>query len=162
MESGCAEADRAMRLSTEQTRQVDATCADTMRIRAGTVQYDACVDSLSQVITNRMDAALLAKNYNDCVQDGHKDGTADFALCVLDRKAQRADTINPDTGFFAEANREASEVRQASFVGSRFDERRRREETACAQLGLVPGRTTFGQCVADLDVSLWGAQNTNG
>ena len=32
---------------------------------------------------------------------------------------------------------------------------RQHEQSACAELGLDPGREAFGQCVADLDASLF-------
>jgi hypothetical protein len=165
MESGCAEGDQPMRLSAEQTKQVHATCVNIMRVRTGTVQYDACMESLSQTVIDRMEAEFLTRNYNECMRAGHKDGTADFASCVLDRKMHRSlpsHATGSDGSSPADVGREALEIRHANFVSSRFDERRRREERSCAQLGLAPGGNAFSQCVTDLDVNLWNARSTNG
>jgi hypothetical protein len=35
------------------------------------------------------------------------------------------------------------------------------DSLACADVGIDPGSPVFGQCVADLDHSLWAAHNQN-
>ena len=43
---------------------------------------------------------------------------------------------------------------EISYSDSNAEERRRKEEYSCAQLGILPGSPGFGQCVAELDGSL--------
>ncbi len=88
----------------------------------------------------------------------HKDDTPEFAACVLDRKnvlSQPGSAIEGvDSGPASK-----SDAAQRSYLSSNAEERRRKEEYACAQLGLAPGRASFGQCVAQLDAALWSVND---
>jgi hypothetical protein len=143
-------------LSPDQTTLVKQICSDTMRIRQGYVQYEACVESLSATVANREEVKQLVRAYDACKSAAHKEGTPQYAQCVLNEKGtsvsdQRMGDRTPDRQANIESNR--------SFTESTSEERRALEERACAKLGLVPGQAAFGNCVSHLDMNLWAAAN---
>lgn len=50
---------------------------------------------------------------------------------------------------------------QTSYSQSNPEERHRKEEYACARMGLVPGASGFGQCVAQLDSALRSTEHSD-
>lgn len=145
-------------LSPEQVSLTHETCVNIMRVSQGTVQFDACAESLAKTLSDGNKIQLLTKSYDDCTAAHHKDGTPEFASCVLDRK----NALSQPGGAVAESDStlpSKNEAAQRSYSSSNAEERRRKEEYSCAQLGLSPGRASFGQCVAQLDVALWGVNN---
>jgi hypothetical protein len=144
-------------LSPEQASRARETCAGVVRVNQGTVQFDACVESLSRTLSDGNKIQLLTKSYDDCMAAHHKDGTPEFAACVLDRKNALSHPGGAIAG--SDFTLPANEAAQRTFSSSNADERRRKEEYACAQLGLSPGRASFGQCVTQLDVALWSVNN---
>lgn len=142
----------------EQASRARETCAGVVRVNQGTVQFEACVESLSRTLSDGNKIQLLTKSYDDCMAAHHKDGTPEFAACVLDRKNALSQPGGAIAGsdFTLPAKNEAA---QRTFSSSNADERRRKEEYACAQLGLSPGRASFAQCVTQLDVALWSVNN---
>lgn len=147
-------------LSPEQASLARETCAGVMRISQGTVQFDACIESLSRTLSDGNQIQLLTKSYDDCMATDHKDGTPEFATCVLDHK-----NALPQPGGAVIGSNSAppskNEAVQRTYSNSNAEERRRKEEYACAQLGLPPGRASFGQCVTQLDIALWSVNNPN-
>lgn len=115
--------------SADQISLVDQACAQVMGLRRGEAYFARCRESLSQ--------ALAARN-------------AGLAMAVPADQAQPlAAAYSGNRG--TEAGKNFYEV--APTV------RWNRERYACAQLGLVPGSTSFGQCVAGLDGAFLPDQN---
>jgi hypothetical protein len=50
---------------------------------------------------------------------------------------------------------------RTSYSESNPEERRRKEEYACTQLGIAPGMAGFGQCVAQLDSALRSTEHSD-
>ena len=50
---------------------------------------------------------------------------------------------------------------QVSYSESNFQERRRKEEYSCAQLGMPPDSSRFSQCVGKLDTALRSEEYSN-
>jgi hypothetical protein len=50
---------------------------------------------------------------------------------------------------------------RTSYSESNPEERRRKEEYACTRLGIAPGMTGFGQCVAQLDSALRSTEHSD-
>jgi hypothetical protein len=159
--TGVAQAEIAgtNQLSAEQISLVQQTCSATMRIPQGFVQYDACIESLSQTLIDREEIKKLARSYDACTSGTLREGTPEFALCVLNQKnalgATRPSSLAPESG----AERESGFDTHRSFSESNAEQRRILEEHACAKLGLVPGQAAFGSCVSHLDVNLWSVAN---
>ena len=160
-----AQADHGVRVSPEQSALARATCANVMRIKVGVVPFDGCVESLSNTLYARAQGEILAKSYDDCTRTGHKEGTPEFAGCVLDRKAyhnaQPAEASAARVTGPAAANYTESLSAGPSYSESNPEERRRKEEYSCARLGLSPGSSSFGVCVAQLDSALRSVEYSN-
>jgi hypothetical protein len=64
-------------------------CTTTMGFSAGTVDYSDCVASLSKSAAASQQARALQDARAECADRALKEGTPDFALCVLDREQPR-------------------------------------------------------------------------
>jgi hypothetical protein len=154
-----AQSEYTGQLSAEQASLVKQTCTETMHIRQGYVQYDACTETLGRTLADRNEAERLARSYDACASATRKEGTPEFALCVLD---QKKGSKPPDISFSppgVEAQIASARETNRAFSESNAEQRRMLEENACARLGLVPGRASFGLCVTQLDVNLWSSTN---
>jgi hypothetical protein len=158
--SSSAQAETELRASPEQTALALATCTDVMRIKKGFVAFNSCVESLTQTLSNRTQGEILAKSYSDCFGAGRKEGTPEFAACVLDRKAyrnaewERALSARPSEPAPVTYTKSQSGAMQKSYSESNSQERRQKEEYSCALLGISPGTAGFDSCVAQLDSAL--------
>jgi hypothetical protein len=114
-------------------------------------------------------AALTSADYADkaydaCERAGLKRETSEFSRCVLDREnAQKDAGIAPggagklDAAFIAPVD-----SNQDSYFASSFNVRHRREQYACAQLGLEPDTGAFTSCVDNLDMEIFAVEHPNG
>jgi len=149
-----AQAQYALRISPEQTALARDTCSNVMRIRPGMVPFDDCVESLSKTLSNQTQREILDRSYEDCFASGQRQGTPELAACVLSRKSDHSATWNRNPSGMVSKGTFANYSGQSSYFESNAEERRRKEEFSCAQLGMLPGSAGFGQCVAQLDASL--------
>lgn len=148
-------ASDAQALPVQDAATLGKTCTEIVGAAKGTTLYDGCVSSLSQTARSQRQAAMLARNADDCSRTGLRSGTASFATCIL----QRRDThVATHAGQRAVASVSISSVPAGllhkPFIESTPAIRQRKEEYACAQLGLSPDGEAFGQCVADLGAAL--------
>ncbi len=118
--------------------------------------YQGCIASLSDAVQRNADALAARHAHTACAAKGLREETPEFAMCVLD-SANRADEATPTSA----GNSGAQAVEQP--VGSYFyasgREMRRREQVACAQLGLDPVGEEFDRCVKDLKATFWTLDN---
>lgn len=117
------------------------------RLDYWTSRYRGCVTSLSDSLQNA--AENLAKETADqtCRAKGYATGSPDLALCVLQesrvaRGAGTAQAAPQVTGPLPAAH--------GSLFYASAGERRRREELACAAMGIEPTADAFKACVNDL------------
>jgi hypothetical protein len=155
--TGLAQADNPPALSVDQAALVKQTCSDTMRIRQGYVQYQACVESLSATLVKREEVKRLSSAYDICTNKEHLQGSSQFAQCVLNQKNAPANL--PQGGAVTVNDAAPASTATRSFTESDAEGRRALEERACANLGLTPGQAAFGDCVTHLDVNLWTVAN---
>jgi hypothetical protein len=165
----CAANNAERALSPQQAALVNATCANIMRVNRSAVDMDACTSSLAESMAGRVQGEIGWQSDRDCSSRGLARGTATYSTCVLDeqrrgtaamgqRSAGASYGAPPATLTYNPANDvDASE----RYYDASFETKRRREEYSCAQLGLDPKSAAFGQCVADLDASLFQADNPN-
>jgi len=151
-----AQAENELLASPEQTALARATCSNVMRIKQGFVPFDACVESLSGTLASHTQSEILTKSYQDCTSAGLKEESAELASCILDRRDDRAAARNksPSSIALAGSSYAKNQSSEISYASSNPEERRRKEEHSCAQLGLIPGSAGFGDCVARLDGAL--------
>ena len=85
-------------------------------------------------------------------------GFVPFDACV----ESLAQTLKEQSATLVESDATSAINRpqQTSYTESRPAERRRKEEYACARLGIAPGTVGFGQCVAGLDSALRGTEQS--
>jgi hypothetical protein len=149
----CAPFAQADSISPEQVSLVDSTCMQVMGLRKGEYYFFQCHDSLAQSLTAKTEGQDMAAAYRDCRQRGLAEGTAVFSTCMLDSPARAS---RPQS--MAVAERIAPSVAAGhSFYHMPPHERFQHERYSCAQLGLLPGTGTFGECVTSLE----GAMTAN-
>ena len=135
---------------------VDQTCIQVMGLKRGEAYFAACRQSLSEALANSNQDRALKTAYADCRQRGLDAGTAAFSTCVLDASG----TVRPQSAplalaYSGNSGTEAGKSFYEVAPGIRFN----RERYACAQLGLVAGSESFGQCVNSLDGAFLPSQN---
>ena len=137
--------------------EVASLCTSTIGLRPGVEQYDACLEALSASVRGVALGQALAASQADCLRQGLPPGGRALAQCELDRSRARA--AGPQTMPVLSSGPTPPAVRVRSYWSASNAEVHRREETACAQLGLEPVGGAFAQCVASLDASLFAANN---
>jgi hypothetical protein len=140
-------------MSPEQISLVDSTCMQVMGLRKGEYYFFQCRDSLAQSLAAKTDGQDMAAAYRDCRQRGLAEGTAAFSTCMLDSPARAS---RPQSMAVADATIPGV-VAGHSFYHMPPRERFQHERYSCAQLGLLPGTGTFGECVTSLE----GAMTAN-
>jgi hypothetical protein len=131
-------------------------CRSVIRLQPGESEFDACVSSLADWVERAQTGRAVALARETCFDQGLKPASADLSLCLL-----RAADTKPVAGFLEPLNTasavsaEGPRSDQAYFDVSR-DIKFRREQEACARLGLDPAFSAFASCVAGLQSSLQG------
>jgi hypothetical protein len=153
----------AQSVSPKQTAAIEATCDKVMRLPPG-AEFGACVSSLSDSAAALASAEFANKAYDACEQVGLKRETPEFSRCVLDRENAQKGSGNPsdvasklDTAFITPVD-----SNQDSYFASTPNVRHRREQYACAQLGLEPDTGAFTSCVGNLDMEIFVVEHPNG
>jgi len=148
--TACASAYNPEQLAPGQMSQIDAVCQTAMGLPDSfSTQHYACAESLSHSFAARLDAGRLLATRQDCLAQGLKPGTTALSECELTpRPQQAAQNAQPVL------EGALPTPRAKSYFGASFDEIRRREQRACAEIGYDPAGAGFGECVADLATSL--------
>src|ERR1700748_258623 len=147
----------AQEVTLQHTPAIQATCTKVMRLRPGS-EFEACVSSLSDSVTSLVRADYANNAYHACAQAGLKRETPEFSRCVLDHENSQKDAGGLPAGAAAKLN--AAYIAPADsnpddYFESSFDMRHRREQYACAQLGLEPDTSAFVSCVGNLDMEIF-------
>lgn len=122
------------------------------RLDYDTSHYRGCVLSLSDSLQSVVDAQVTQQADENCRAKGLKPGSADLALCVL-----RSVNSHPDSGAAQSPDVAAAPISslvtpvKRSFYTASSHETARREQAACAALGLSPAEGAFKSCVRQLD-----------
>lgn len=130
--------------------QVAETCDQVMGLKSGGLYRQECMDSLARSLAAEAQGAQIAASYGLCSRQGLPEGTAAFSTCMLDNQ-ERAGTVSLEPTKLAYGNNSQN---SKSYFHVSNGEHWRREQYACAQLGLMPGTAPFGHCVASLDAAL--------
>jgi hypothetical protein len=118
--------------------------------------YQGCIASLSDSIQRSADALAARHAHTACAAKGLKEDTPEFAMCVLD-SANRADEPAPAAA--SSTGAQGTEQPVGSYFYASGREMRRREQVACAQLGLDPVGEEFDRCVKDLKATFFVLDN---
>ena len=164
--SACAAFQASAQETTpQQTAAVEATCSKIMRLHPWQQEFAACVSSLSDSMTYQVAADYAANAYRDCAPAGLKRETPDFSRCVLDHENAQRDANGLPAG--AATRLSAAYITPADnspddYFATTNVMRHRREQYACAQLGLEPDSAPFATCVTNLDTEIFTTEHPNG
>jgi hypothetical protein len=124
------------------------------RLDYWTSHYRGCVTSLSDSLMGISDSHANRQADSDCRARGYASGSPDLALCVLDAKdrLRATQTVNTSETLPLPAA-------SGSFFYARPGETGRREQIACAALGLEPDGGDFSSCVKSLDDTFFAIDN---
>lgn len=153
----------AQNVSPRQTAAIEATCDKVMRLPPG-AEFGACVSSLSDSAVALVNAETANRAYDACEQAGLRRETPEFSRCVLDREntqnglgSSQGAVSRLDAAFITPVD-----ANQDSYFASSPSVRHRREQYACAQLGLEPNTGAFTSCVGNLDMEIFVVEHPNG
>lgn len=164
--AGCAilqVAAQEKEITPQQTAALKATCSKIMRLREGQPEYLACVSSLSHSLAYQLVVDQAADADHDCAGAEMVRDTPGFSRCVLDHEYMSRDRRLPsaaarlDAAYVAAADQSPDD-----YFGTTNIMRHRREQYACAQLGLDPGSRAFATCVRNLDTQIFQSEFYDG
>lgn len=137
-------------LTAGQQSLVRQTCDQVMGLARSGIYRDQCIDSLSRSLGRKVAAQAVASGYGDCRQQGLTEGSAALSACVLGHQNTPAADIQPVSLTYDAAATQSGK----SYFDVSPSVVWRREQYACAQLGLVPGTGSYGECLASLQGAL--------
>ena len=151
-------------ITPQQTAAIQASCSKIMRLREGQPEYIACVSSLSNSLAYQLVADYAADAYGDCARTGLRRETPEFSRCVLDHENSEHDAGRLP---LAASRLDAAYVTAADSSPDDYFKttnliRHRREQYACAQLGIEPGSEPLATCARNLDTAIFESENYNG
>lgn len=120
------------------------------RLDYWTSHYRGCIVSLSDSLQNAADTEETQQADADCRAKGYQHGSPDLALCVLRSVNSRPSPAPVQTAAVATPVSEKLPTASGSFLYASPHENARREEVACAALGLEPSHGAFKSCVKGL------------
>lgn len=142
-------------LAPQQASAIEASCTTIMGLRQGEYAYAMCKESLTATAGAMVEGQARLAAYDSCRSKGMAAGSAALATCMLGKQDDvPAQAINASTPIAVEALRHNGLSVGDSYYNVTHAVQWRREQYSCAQLGLVPGSSGFGQCVASLDADL--------
>ena len=131
-----------------QTGVIADSCRAVLGLQPGEEHYVNCMQNLQASQDDFAHGQALGLARSSCLDQGLKPGSAELAVCTLKTKTSaappRAIPVSTAT---------------KSWPYASFDERREREQLACARLGLDPTSGGFDSCVAGLAAALFAADN---
>ncbi|HEX4183973.1 MAG TPA: hypothetical protein VHY34_12020 [Caulobacteraceae bacterium] len=127
-------------------------CQSVVGIPPGDAQYQACVYALSHYLDRLGEENALAAARKTCMDVGKAPDSPSLSECELSHTERMAPAATI-------AETPASAPKIGSYFYASPQEVRRREERACARLGLDPTDNVFGRCVARLSAELLEVNN---
>lgn len=138
-------------LSDSQRALAAETCDRVMGLSGGGLYREECMDSLARSMARKAQRALTAASYTACSHQGLREGSAAFSTCMLDTSNQRGVMAAEPVKLAYNWNTPENSKGYFDVTNSVHW---RREQYACAQIGLTPGTASFGQCTASLEGAL--------
>jgi hypothetical protein len=130
-------------------------CTNIVRVRPGEAHYEACAQSLSDTLSHADSRAAFTEARSACLQRGYAPATPTLAVCSLDA----ADTSSATNADLPPDRTVAPPGGTRSYFAVSPGTAFRREQLACAELGLDPTGGAFSGCAADLHAALAAADN---
>jgi len=114
-----------------------------------TSHYRGCLVSLSDSLQDARDSTVVQQAEDRCRAKGLLPGSPDLALCVL-KSANEHPEPTASSAVSSPTGLSESTVAAGSFYFASPHEIARREQVACAALGLSPAQAEFKSCVQQL------------
>jgi hypothetical protein len=150
-----AQANAARAAPHDQRSRVGDICGSTVGLEPGQAQYEGCVDSLSDSLRSLTQGRAAWAAHDACLDKGLKLGSPDLAVCTL--QSTEAKALGATDLTLANAGAARGSIK--SYFSTSNRDQFRREQLACAQLGLDPVSGAFDSCVASLRSALFAADN---
>jgi hypothetical protein len=127
-------------------------------LTAGTTHFQGCIASLSDSLRQAGASSTAAQADASCRARGLQSGSGELALCVL---AAMQTPASDAAGALHPAGSQAQGAPQAAgpFFYASGRESVRREQLACAALGLEPPSEAFRGCVHGLESTFFAIDN---
>jgi hypothetical protein len=146
-------------LKTAQAKKIGQICEDVMGLRstdelvknesprdpdpaANTNDYRGCVAALSDSVLESAAAHTEAGADRKCRAKGLQSDTSELADCVLQGVAE-----TPESARLESVKLDVTPFKASEALDPATSETARREQQACAQVGLEPGGTRYANCI---------------
>lgn len=123
-----------------------------------TSHYRGCIASLSDSLQSARDTEVVQQAEERCRAKGLQSGSPDLALCVLqtaNAHPEPADTAAVASGQTPVGTGGENLTAAGSYYFASPHETARREQFACAALGLSPAQPDFKTCVQQLSATFY-------
>jgi len=127
--------------------EVAGICRGVLGLEPGEKHYAACTDSLGRSLQDLDQGRGMAAARRECLARRLAPDTSAFAECELAASQEAARPVRDDGATVIPGGT------RSYFMISR-ETAYRRDQLACARLGLDPDQGAFGSCVADLKTAL--------
>lgn len=127
-------------------------------LRNGGSHYQGCVSSLSDSLQRVSAGRAAAQAQAGCRARGLESGTSALALCELQSAAVQPSPAGA-APLASVGSATALPVAAGAFLYASPDELVRREQLACASLGLAPSGSLFARCVRQLRDTFFAIDN---
>jgi len=123
-----------------------------------TNHYRGCVLSLSDSLEGGMAADAARAAGESCHARGYAAGSPELALCELNSSTSTAATAQSTPASVQTISENISRP-EVSYRSASNAEHHRRQNLACAALGIEPAKDDFGRCVHNLDAMFYAIDN---
>jgi hypothetical protein len=120
-----------------------------------TSHYRGCLVSLSDSQQGARDSAVVQQAEDRCRASGLQPGSPDLALCVLQSANEHPEPAPSQATVTAQTTAGEPTAAAGSFYFASANEIARREQVACAALGLSPAGAEFKGCVQQLRATFY-------
>ena len=120
------------------------------RLDYWTSHYNGCILSLSDSLRTVQDTLATQQAQEACLRKGLRPGSPDLALCVVQTANSHPDPTPTPANMVVATPPSASSRAPGSFYRASPRETARREQVACAAIGISPVENAFRACVKSL------------
>jgi hypothetical protein len=140
-----------------QLAQVNQVCSSIIRVRPGEEHFGNCVESLSASLSDLNQSRGLERARAECLSKGLVADSPQMSRCIVETQAADP-AVQPISDPAGAGPGEAAQLGgQKSYFEVSPAIAYRREQLACASLGIDPAARAFANCVSGLKMSLLAA-----
>lgn len=148
---------RAANVQDGQAERIGQVCTAVLRVEPGEAHHAGCVESLSQSARTLEQGRAIQRAREGCLNKGFKVSSTDLSVCTL--QSTQTDRAGAPIASASPTRAEPIPGGPKSYFYASNQDRFRREQLACAEIGLDPTSGAFGSCVAGLRATLFALDN---